>query len=571
MKTSLQIASAAQLDPIGTIAERAGIPERFVEHHGRSKAKIDLNILAELQDRPLGKYILVTAITPTPLGEGKTTTTIGLGMALSKLGKNAAIAIRQSSMGPVFGIKGGGAGGGYAQVVPLEESVLHLNGDFHALALAHNQIAAMTDNSWYHGNPLDIDPQRIQIRRVMDVNDRFLRDITIGQGGKANGEPRQAGFDIVAASELMAILALVAGRNGVDALHNLRARLGRMVVAFDRQGTPITADDIKAAGAATVIMREALKPNLMQTIENTPAFIHAGPFGNIAHGNSSILADQIALRVADYVVTEAGFGADMGAEKFFNIKCRASGLWPAAAVVVATVRALKSQTGKYKITPGKPLPPELLAENPDDVFAGGANLSKQIANVRRFGVPVVVALNAFPDDKPSEIAAVRAIAKAAGALDTAVSTVFADGGQGGLDLARMVIAAAEAGPTSPAFLYPLDASIKEKIHAIATEIYGASDVSFTEQAAQQIGTYEAKGFGDLPICMAKTHLSLSHDPALKGAPSGYTFPIREVRASVGAGFIYPLAGTMMTMPGLGANPAAQSIDIDADGHTIGLF
>ncbi len=571
MKTSLQIASAARLDPIGTVAERAGIPERFVEHHGHSKAKIDLDVLAELRDRPLGKYILVTAITPTPLGEGKTTTTIGLGMALSKLGKNAAIALRQSSMGPVFGIKGGGAGGGYAQIVPLEESVLHLNGDFHALALAHNQIAAMTDNSWYHGNPLDIDPERIQIRRVIDVNDRFLRDITIGQGGKANGQPRQAGFDIVAASELMAILALAAGRDSLDALKNLRARLGRMVVAFDRQGTPITADDIKAAGAATVIMRETLKPNLMQTIENTPAFIHAGPFGNIAHGNSSILADQIALRVADYVVTESGFGADMGAEKFFNIKCRASGLWPAAAVMVATVRALKSQTGKYKITPGKPLPPELLAENPDDVYAGGANLSKQIANVRRFGVPVVVALNAFPDDKPSEIAAVREIAKAAGAVDMAVSTVFADGGQGGLELARMVIAAADTGHTSPAFLYPLEASIKQKIHAIATEIYGADDVSFSEQAEQQISTYEAKGFGNLPICMAKTHLSLSHDPALKGAPSGYTFPIREVRASVGAGFIYPLAGTMMTMPGLGATPSAQSIDIDADGNTIGLF
>ncbi len=429
----------------------------------------------------------------------------------------------------------------------------------------------MTDNSWYHGNPLDIDPERIQIRRVIDVNDRFLRDITIGQGGKANGQPRQAGFDIVAASELMAILALAAGRDSLDALKNLRARLGRMVVAFDRQGTPITADDIKAAGAATVIMRETLKPNLMQTIENTPAFIHAGPFGNIAHGNSSILADQIALRVADYVVTESGFGADMGAEKFFNIKCRASGLWPAAAVMVATVRALKSQTGKYKITPGKPLPPELLAENPDDVYAGGANLSKQIANVRRFGVPVVVALNAFPDDKPSEIAAVRAIAKAAGAVDMAVSTVFADGGQGGLELARMVIAAADTGHTSPAFLYPLEASIKQKIHAIATEIYGADDVSFSEQAEQQISTYEAKGFGNLPICMAKTHLSLSHDPALKGAPSGYTFPIREVRASVGAGFIYPLAGTMMTMPGLGATPSAQSIDIDADGNTIGLF
>ena len=454
--------------------------------------------------------------------------------------------------------------------MPLEESVLHLNGDFHALALAHNQIAAMTDNSWYHGNPLDIDPARIQIRRVMDVNDRFLRDITIGQGGKANGEPRQAGFDIVAASELMAILALVAGRDGVDALKNLRARLGRMVVAFDRQGTPITADDIKAAGAATVIMRETLKPNLMQTIENTPAFIHAGPFGNIAHGNSSILADQIALRVADYVVTESGFGADMGAEKFFNIKCRASGLWPAAAVVVATVRALKSQTGKYKITPGKPLPPELLAENPDDVYAGGANLSKQIANVRRFGVPVVVALNAFPDDKPSEIAAVRAIALAAGAVDMAVSTVFADGGQGGLELARIVIAAAEAG----AYVAGISStrlscrSNKRSTRSRPRSMAPPMSASASRPSSRS-ATYEAKGFGNLPICMAKTHLSLSHDPALKGAPTGYTFPIREVRASVGAGFIYPLAGTMMTMPGLGATPSAQNIDIDEDGNTIG--
>src|SRR3954454_14594812 len=388
MKTSLQIASAARLDPIGAIAERAGIPERFVEHHGRSKAKIDLNVLAELRDRPLGKYILVTAITPTPLGEGKTTTTIGLGMALSRLGKNAAIAIRQSSLGPVFGIKGGGAGGGYSQIIPLEESILHVNGDFHAIQQAHNQIAALVDNSWYHGNPLGIDPERIQIRRVLDVNDRFLRSITIGQGEKADGFPRQTGFDIVAASELMAILALVSGRNALGALKDLRARIGRIVGAFDQSGKPVTADDVKAAGAATVLMREALKPNLMQTIENTPALIHAGPFGNIAHGNSSILADQIGLRMADYVVTEAGFAADMDAEKFFDIKCRTSGLWPDAAVVVATVRALKTQTGKYKITPGKPLPPDLLAENPDDVEAGGANLTKQIANVRRFGVPV---------------------------------------------------------------------------------------------------------------------------------------------------------------------------------------
>jgi formate--tetrahydrofolate ligase len=403
------------------------------------------------------------------------------------------------------------------------------------------------------------------------VNDRFLRSITIGQGGKGNGIPRESGFDIVAASELMAILALVAGRNGLAALKDLRARLGRMLVAFDQGDRPVTANDIRAAGAATVLMRETLKPNLMQTIENTPALIHAGPFGNIAHGNSSILADQIALRAADYVVTEAGFGMDMGGEKFFDIKCRYGNLWPAAAVVVATVRALKSHTGKYKITPGKPLPPEMLAENPDDVYAGGANLRKQIANVRRFGVPVVVALNAFPEDYPSEIDAVRRIAQEAGAADMAVSTVFAEGGQGGLDLARMVIAAADGSTPRPEFLYPLEMPIAEKIRIIAREIYGADDISLSEQAAEQIATFEANGFGDLPICMAKTHLSLSHDPNMKGAPTGYIFPIREVRASVGAGFIYPLAGNMLTMPGLGAEIAAQQIDIDEQGNTVGLF
>jgi formate--tetrahydrofolate ligase len=571
MKTSLQIAASAQLSPISAIAERLGIPEQYVEPHGRHRAKINLDVLEALSDRPKGKYILVTAITPTPLGEGKTTTTIGLGMALNRIGKNAAIAIRQSALGPVFGIKGGGAGGGYSQVVPLEESVLHLNGDFHAIAQAHNQIAAIVDNSWYHGNPLGIDPERIQIRRTVDVNDRFLRNITIGQGGKSNGFPRQSGFDIVAASELMAILALVTGNNSLEALRDLRARLGRLLVAFDQQGRPITADDVRAAGAATVLMRETLKPNLMQTIENTPALIHAGPFGNIAHGNSSILSDQIALRAADYVVTEGGFGADMGAEKFFDIKCRTGNLWPAAAVVVATIRALKSHTGKYAITPGKPLPPELLAENPDDVYEGGANLRAQIANVRRFGVPVVVALNAFPEDKPSEIEAVRRIAMEAGAVDMSVSTVFAEGGQGGIDLAHKVIAAAEGSSSTPQFLYPLDMPIADKIRAIATSIYGADDISLSEQAAEQIASFEANGYGNLPICMAKTHLSISHDPKLKGAPSGYIFPIREVRASIGAGFIYPLAGTMMTMPGLSAEIAAQHIDIDENGNTVGLF
>src|SRR6266545_5805863 len=539
VKTSLQIASEARLAPIRTVAERLGIPDRFFEQYGRYKAKLSLDILEAYRGRPAGKYILVTAITPTPLGEGKTTTTIGLGMALNRIGKNAAIALRQSSLGPAFGIKGGGAGGGYAQVVPLEESIVHLNGDILAISQAHNQVAALVDNAWYHGNPLNIDPDRIAIRRVMDVNDRFLRNITIGQGGDKNGFPRATGFDITVASELMAILALATGTTNAEAIKSLRARIGQMVVAFTKEGKPVTAEDVRAAGAATVLMRETLKPNLMQTIENTPVFIHAGPFANIAHGNSSIVADQIGLHVADYVVTEAGFGMDMGGEKFFDIKCRASGLWPAAAVVVATVRALKSHTGKYKITPGKPLPIELLAENPDDVEVGGANLRKQIANVRRFGVPVVVALNAFPEDRPSEVEAVRRIAREAGAVDMAVSTVFAEGGQGGEELARKVIAAAEGAADAaplPEFLYPLDLPIKEKIRIIATEMYGAGEVSFSPLADEQIAVFEANGFGDLPICMAKTHLSLSHDPSLKGAPTGFTFPIREVRASVGAGF-----------------------------------
>jgi formate--tetrahydrofolate ligase len=572
MKTSLQIAAEATLAPIAAVAERLGVPDRYVEPHGRHKAKLDLGFLEEYADRPLGKYILVTAITPTPLGEGKTTTTIGLGMALNRVGRRAAIAIRQSSLGPVFGIKGGGAGGGYSQVVPLEGSILHLNGDIHAVTQAHNQLAALTDNSWYHGNPLGIDPERIAIRRVTDVNDRFLRQVTVGLGGKLNGIPRNTGFDISVASELMAILAMTDGRTAREALLDLRRRIGRMVVAFSQSGAPITAEDVRAAGTATVLLREALKPNLMQTIENTPAIIHAGPFANIAQGNSSILADQIGLRAAEYVVTEAGFGADMGGEKFFDIKCRASGLWPAAAVVVATVRALKSHTGKYKIVAGKPLPAELLAENPDDVYVGGANLRKQIANVRRFGVPVVVALNAYPEDHPSEVEAAARVAAEAGAETLAVSRVFAQGGAGGEELARAVIAAAErAERPAPQLLYPLDMPIVEKIRTLATTIYGAADIELSPLAAEQIAAFEASGFGQLPICMAKTHLSLSHDPSLKGAPTGFTFPIREARASVGAGFIYPIAGDTVTMPGLGSDPAAHHVDIDENGDTVGLF
>jgi formate--tetrahydrofolate ligase len=570
MPSSLEIAAAARLEPITAVAAQIGIPDAYIEPHGRHKAKIDLTILDDHYDRPMGKLILVTAITPTPLGEGKTTTTIGLGMALNRIGRRAAVAIRQSSLGPVFGIKGGGAGGGYSQVIPLEESILHLTGDIHAITQAHNQLAALTDNAWFHGNPLGIDPERIQIRRVLDVNDRFLRDITIGQGGKANGTPRRTGFDISVASELMAILALADGRTAREALRDLRARIGRMVVAFDTRGRPVTAEQVGGAGAATVLLREALKPTLMQTIENTPAFLHAGPFANIAHGNSSILADQIALRFADYVVTEAGFGMDIGGEKFFNIKCRASGLWPSAAVVVATVRALKSHTGKYTITPGKPLPPELLRENPDDVYVGGANLRKQLDSVRRYGVPAIVAINSFPDDTPSEIEAIRAIASEAGA-SVAISRVFAEGGGGGEELAHAVAAVAGSSTSTPQFLYPLDLPIKEKIRRIATEMYGAEGVSYTADAEEQIASFEANGFGGLPICMAKTHLSLSHDADLKGAPSGFTLPIREVRASVGAGFIYPLVGSMPTMPGLGSSPAAHRIDIDDEGRTVGLF
>jgi formate--tetrahydrofolate ligase len=572
MKTSLKIAAEARLEPIAAIAERLGLPAGYLEPYGRYRGKIDLTFLDYYHDRPLGRYVLVSAITPTPLGEGKTTTAIGLAMALNRIGKRAAVTLRQSSLGPVFGIKGGGAGGGYSQIVPLAESILHLNGDIHAVSQAHNQLAALTDNSWYHGNPLDIDPDRIEIRRVVDVNDRFLRQVMIGLGGKQNGFPRQTGFDISVASELMAILAMVNGVGARAALRDLRSRIGRMVVAFRRDGTPITAEDVRGAGAATVLMREALKPNLMQTIENTPALIHAGPFANIAQGNSSILADLIALRCADYVVTEAGFGVDIGAEKFFNLKCRASGLWPDVAVIVATIRALKAHSGKYDIVAGKPLPPALLHENPDNVISGGANLRRQIENLHQFKVPVIVALNAYPEDTPAEIDAVAHIATTAGAAGMAVSNVYAAGSAGGVDLARLVIEVAERpGPRPVQFLYPLEWSLADKITTIAHRIYGAAAVTFSPTAAAQLAALEDAGFGNLPICMAKTHLSLSHDPALRGAPEGFTFPIREVRLSAGAGFILPIAGTTVTMPGLGAHPAAHQIDIDDEGNIVGLF
>ena len=556
--------------PISEIAQQLDLPSEYVEPHGHNKAKVHLDVLKGRQRREGSKYVLVSAITPTPLGEGKTTTTIGLGMALSQLGHKSCVNLRQSSLGPAFGIKGGGAGGGLSKVIPLEESILHVTGDIHAISQAHNQIAALTDASLFHDNPLNMNPDQIQIRRVVDVNDRCLREVTIGQGKRVNGIERATGFDISVASELMAILALVDGQSQKEALLDLRARIGKMVVAFDHDGNPVTAEDLKSAGSATVIMKETLKPTLMQTTEGTPAFLHAGPFANIAHGNSSILADRLALNFADVVVTEAGFGADIGGEKFFNIKCRASGLVPDVAVLVTTIRALKSHSGAFVIKPGKPLPEELTHENTDHVTAGATNMVAQIKNLQKFGIPVVVALNHYPDDHESEVSVVRQMAQKAGAVDFAVSKVFGEGGKGGLELAEKVMAACEL-PKDFKLLYPDDMNIRDKIRTLAREIYGADGVDFEEAAGAQIDRFEKAGFGNLPICMAKTHLSLSHDPKLKGAPSGFTFPIREVRASAGAGFIYPLAGNMRTMPGLGKSPAAHQIDIDEDGNVVGLF
>ena len=563
MPTALEIARQATLKPITEIAEGIGIPPWLVEQHGEHVAKIDLKAIEELQDRPKAKYVVVTAITPTPLGEGKTTTTIGLGMAFRHIGRTATIAIRQASMGPTFGIKGGAAGGGYSQAVPFELLNLHLTGDMHAVTAAHNQIAAMVDNSLFRGNEFGLDLNQITWKRVIDVNDRALRNIVIGLGPAGDGVPRQAGFDITAASEVMAVLALARD------LKDLRARLGRIVVGYTQSGEPVTAEQLKAAGAAAVIMREALKPNLLQTLENTPVFVHAGPFGNIAHGNSSVVADLIGIHTGDFLVTEAGFGADMGAERFFNIKCRVSGLTPDAAVVVATVRALKSHSGKYRVVAGRPLPEGMLAENPDDVLIGAANLRKQLENIRAHGVEPVVAINAMPSDFASERAAIAEVAASMG-VRSAVGTHFADGGRGAAEIAEAVAEVA-ARPSDFHFLYPSEASLREKIEALATRIYGADGVDYTPLASRQLDGYERNGFGHLPVCIAKTQYSLSHDASLKGAPTGFRLPVREVRASVGAGFIYPICGDMRTMPGLAGHPAAASIDLDDDGNIVGLY
>ncbi len=560
--TDLEIARSAALKPLVDVAGEMGIPAHLLEPYGEQVMKVKLEAIGELAERPAAKYVVVSAITPTPLGEGKTTTTVGLGQGFRHIGKRATVAIRQPSMGPTFGIKGGAAGGGYSQVVPMEALNLHLTGDMHAVTAAHNLLAAMIDNHLYQGNLLGLDLHNITWRRVLDVNDRALRNIVIGLGGRGDGVPRQTGFDITAASEVMATLALT------SSLADLRERLGRIVVGYTGDGTPVTAEQLQAAGAMAVMLRDAIKPNLLQTLENTPVLVHAGPFGNIATGNSSVIADLIGIHTGDYLVTEAGFGADMGAERFFNIKCRTSGLVPSAGVVVATVRALKAHSGKYKIVAGRPLPPDLLAENPDDVAAGAANLRKQIANIRLHGVPAVVAINAFPADHPGEHEVIRQIAAEEGAR-AAVSTHFTDGGRGAVELAEAVAEAA-AEPSAYHVLYPDSASLREKIETVATQVYGAAGVEYSAQAAKQLGTCEQAGFGQLPVCIAKTHLSISSDPSLKGAPTGWVLPVREVRASVGAGFVYPICGEMRTMPGLSAHPAAARIDLDADGQIQGL-
>ena len=560
--SDLEIARAGKPKPLKEIAAMMGIGEQFLEPYGTQLAKISLDAIDSLQGRPKAKYVVVTAITPTPLDEGKTTTTVGLGQAMKHIGKNAVISLRQPSMGPTFGIKGGAAGGGYSQVIPMELLNLHLTGDFHAVTAAHNLLSAMVDNHLHQGNELDLDLDNITWRRVLDVNDRSLRNIIVGLGTKEDGVVRQTGFDITAASEVMAILALS------TSMADMRKRFARIVVGYNTKGQPVTAEQLSAAGSMAVIMKDAIKPNLLQTLENTPVIVHAGPFGNIAHGNSSIIGDLVGIHGGDYLITEAGFGADMGAERFFNIKCRASGLVPDAAVLVTTVRALKAHSGKYKIVAGKALPPELLADNPADVEAGGENLRQQIENVKAHGVTPVVAINSFPTDHKSEHDAIRKIAESAGAR-VAVCTHFADGGKGAIELARAVEEACNE-KNNFHFLYKSEASLKEKIEAVATTIYGAAKVEYSATANKQLKNYTDNGFADLPVCIAKTHLSISGDASLKGAPKGHTLTVREVRASVGAGFVYPICGEMRTLPGLGTKPAAAIIDFDENGEIVGL-
>ncbi|WP_428908135.1 formate--tetrahydrofolate ligase [Niallia sp. Krafla_26] len=554
-KTDVQIAQEAKMIPISEIADSLGITEDELDLYGKYKAKVSLDVLSRLEDKPDGKLILVTAINPTPAGEGKTTMNVGLSMGLNKIGKKTITALREPSLGPVFGIKGGAAGGGYAQVVPMEDINLHFTGDFHAITSAHNLLAAMLDNHLHQGNALNIDPKKVVWKRVLDMNDRALRNVVIGLGGKPDGFIRQTGFDITVASEIMAILCLA------TSLSDLKDRLSRMVVAYNRDGETVTAGDLEATGAMALLLKDAIQPNLVQTLENTPAFIHGGPFANIAHGCNSVMATKIGLKLADYVVTEAGFGADLGAEKFFDIKSRFAGLNPSAAVIVATIRALKMNGGVSKT--------ELAHENLQALQDGIVNLERHIENVNKFGVPAVVAINKFPTDTEAEIQLLKEKCAERG-VDVVLAEVFTKGGEGAIELANKVVEITETKPSQFAPLYDVDLSIQEKIESIAKEIYRAERVEISAAAKKQMAELEKLGLDKMPICMAKTQYSFSDDPSLLGAPTGFTLSVREIRVNAGAGFIVALTGSIMTMPGLPKVPAANGMDITDDGEIIGL-
>lgn len=556
MLSDIEIAQKAHMLPITEVAAKLGIGEEDIELYGRYKAKLSMDLIKRVQDKPDGKLILVTAITPTPAGEGKSTTTVGLAQGLAKIGQKVIVALREPSLGPCMGIKGGAAGGGYSQVVPMEDINLHFTGDFHAITSAHMLLAAMLDNHIQQGNALNIDPRRIVWKRVVDMNDRELRNIVVGLGGKAHGVPRQDGFDITVASEVMAILCLATG------LHDLKERLSKIIVAYDYSGNPITAGMLNAQGAMAALLKDAVKPNLVQTLENVPAIIHGGPFANIAHGCNSVMATKTALKLADYTITEAGFGADLGAEKFFDIKCRYAGLKPDAVVLVATVRALKMHGGVPKT--------ELATPDVEAVKRGIVNLEKHIENIKQYGLPLVVAINAFAQDTPEELEAIRSHCAAHG-VNVALSEVFAKGGEGGIELAKEVVALATSGKADFKLLYGGELSLKEKIETIAKKIYGAVGVNYTKEANNALKDFEKMGYGHLPVCMAKTQYSFSDDPALLGRPEGFEITIKNCRIAAGAGFVVVLTGDIMTMPGLPKVPAAEKIDVSDDGVISGLF
>lgn len=555
MLSDIEIAQKAEMKPIVEIGASLGIPQEDLENYGPYKAKVSLKLTKELEKKPMGHLILVTAISPTPAGEGKTTTTVGLGQALALLGKKTMICLREPSLGPCMGIKGGAAGGGYSQVVPMEDINLHFTGDLHAITAAHNLLAAMVDNHIQQGNVLNIDPRRVTWNRVMDMNDRVLRQIVVGLGGHANGVPREGSFDITVASEIMAILCLA------SSIRDMKERFARIIVGYTYDNKPVTAGDIHAEGAMAALMKDALKPNLVQTLEHVPAFIHGGPFANIAHGCNSILATKTALHLADYVVTEAGFGADLGAEKFLDIKCRFAGLKPDAAVLVATIRALKMNGGKAKN--------ELSESDPESVKRGLPNLLRHISNLKKYGLPIVVALNMFPTDTAEEKKVIEDACAEIG-IPVAESNVFAEGGKGGLELGEKLLKAMEVGSNYKP-LYELEHTLKEKIETIAKEIYGAANVQYDAAAEKELKHIEEMGFGNVPVCIAKTPVSFSDDPSKLGAPEGFTLHVREVRISAGAGFVVVLTGKVMTMPGLPKRPAAEKIDVDDDGNITGLF